>query len=47
MEGSPRESPASMVIPLVILALGAALAGFLGVPEGLSGGISRIISSIP
>jgi NADH-quinone oxidoreductase subunit L len=36
--GPPRESPASMVIPLVALALGAALAGFLGVPEGLSGG---------
>jgi NADH-quinone oxidoreductase subunit L len=36
--GPPRESPASMVIPLVVLALGAALAGFLGVPEGLSGG---------
>ncbi len=34
----PHESPASMVIPLVVLALGAALAGFLGVPEGLSGG---------
>jgi NADH-quinone oxidoreductase subunit L len=36
--GPPRESPASMVIPLVILALGAAFVGFLGVPEGLSGG---------
>ena len=36
--GSPRESPASIVIPLVVLALGAALVGFLGVPEGLSGG---------
>jgi NADH-quinone oxidoreductase subunit L len=36
--GPPRESPASMVIPLVVLALGAALVGFLGVPEGLSGG---------
>ena len=35
---SPRESPASMVIPLVVLAIGAALAGFLGVPEGLSSG---------
>ena len=34
----PRESPASMVVPLVVLAVGAALAGFLGVPEGLSGG---------
>ncbi|HSE38112.1 MAG TPA: NADH-quinone oxidoreductase subunit L [Blastocatellia bacterium] len=36
--GPPRESPASMVVPLVVLTLGAALAGFLGVPEGLSGG---------
>ena len=36
--GSPRESSAIIVIPLVVLALGAALAGFLGVPEGLSGG---------
>ena len=34
----PHESPRSMLIPLVVLALGAALAGFLGVPEGLSGG---------
>jgi NADH-quinone oxidoreductase subunit L len=36
--GLPRESPASMLIPLVVLATGAALAGYLGVPEGLSGG---------
>ncbi|HEX8185901.1 MAG TPA: NADH-quinone oxidoreductase subunit L, partial [Blastocatellia bacterium] len=36
--GPPRESPSSMVIPLVVLAIGAAFAGFLGVPEGLSGG---------
>jgi NADH-quinone oxidoreductase subunit L len=36
--GTPRESPASMVIPLVVLAIGAALAGYLGVPLGLSGG---------
>jgi NADH-quinone oxidoreductase subunit L len=27
-----------MVVPLIVLAMGAALAGFLGVPEGLSGG---------
>lgn len=27
-----------MVIPLIVLAIGAALAGFLGAPEGLSGG---------
>jgi NADH-quinone oxidoreductase subunit L len=36
--GSPRESPRSMVFPLVVLAAGAVFAGFLGVPEGLSGG---------
>ena len=36
--GPPRESPRSMVLPLIVLAIGAALAGFLGVPEGLSGG---------
>ncbi|HSB12198.1 MAG TPA: NADH-quinone oxidoreductase subunit L, partial [Blastocatellia bacterium] len=35
---SPRESPWSMVLPLAILALGAISAGYLGVPEGLSGG---------
>ncbi len=34
----PRESPRSMVMPLVVLAVGAALAGYLGVPEGVSGG---------
>ncbi len=37
--GPPRESPRSMVLPLVVLAVGAAFAGFLGVPEGLSGGV--------
>jgi NADH-quinone oxidoreductase subunit L len=36
--GPPRESPPSMVIPLVVLAIGAIFAGYLGVPEGLSGG---------
>ena len=36
--GSPHESPLSMVIPLVVLAAGAVFAGYLGVPEGLSGG---------
>jgi NADH-quinone oxidoreductase subunit L len=36
--GPPHESPPSMVVPLVVLAIGAVLAGFLGVPEGLSGG---------
>jgi NADH-quinone oxidoreductase subunit L len=36
--GPPHESPRSMVIPLVVLAIGAVFAGYLGVPEGLSGG---------
>jgi NADH-quinone oxidoreductase subunit L len=36
-EHTPHESPASMVVPLVVLAIGAALAGYLGVPAGLSG----------
>ena len=36
--GMPHESPASMVIPLVVLAVGAALVGYLGIPESLSGG---------
>jgi NADH-quinone oxidoreductase subunit L len=36
--GTPHESPASMVIPLVVLAAGAALVGYLGIPESLSGG---------
>jgi NADH-quinone oxidoreductase subunit L len=34
----PRESSASMTVPLVVLAVGAALAGYVGVPVGLSGG---------
>lgn len=36
--GPPRESPRSMTVPLVVLAIGAVFAGYLGVPEGLSGG---------
>jgi NADH-quinone oxidoreductase subunit L len=36
--GTPRESPRSMTVPLVVLAVGAIFAGYLGVPEGLSGG---------
>ncbi len=36
--GLPHESPRSMVLPLVVLAAGALFAGYLGVPEGLSGG---------
>ena len=35
---APKESPTSMVLPLVVLAAGAIFAGYLGVPEGLSGG---------
>ena len=31
----PHESPASMTLPLIILAIGSALVGFLGIP-GLS-----------
>jgi NADH-quinone oxidoreductase subunit L len=34
----PRESPRSMTVPLVVLALGAVLAGYINVPHGLSGG---------
>jgi NADH-quinone oxidoreductase subunit L len=36
--GPPRESPTSMVLPLVVLAAGAVFAGYLGVSEALSGG---------
>jgi NADH-quinone oxidoreductase subunit L len=36
--GPPRESPLVMTLPLIVLAVGAVFAGFLGVPEGLSGG---------
>src|SRR5262249_52451448 len=31
--GKPHESPPSMIVPLVVLAAGAALVGFLGVPD--------------
>jgi len=34
----PHESPPSMALPLVILAVGAVLAGYLNIPAGLSGG---------
>jgi len=34
----PRESPRSMTIPLIVLALGAIFAGYLNVPPGLSSG---------
>ena len=36
--GTPKESPLSMTLPLIVLALGAVAAGYFGVPEGLSGG---------
>ncbi|HST23549.1 MAG TPA: NADH-quinone oxidoreductase subunit L [Blastocatellia bacterium] len=36
--GPPRESPLSMTLPLIVLAIGAVFAGYLGVPEGLTGG---------
>jgi NADH-quinone oxidoreductase subunit L len=36
--GAPHESSTSMVLPLVVLAAGAVFAGYLGVPEALSGG---------
>ncbi|MCS6804494.1 MAG: NADH-quinone oxidoreductase subunit L [Acidobacteriota bacterium] len=35
--GPPTESPRVMTIPLIILAAGSALAGFLGVPAALGG----------
>jgi len=34
----PHESPTSMTVPLQVLAVGAALAGFLGIPAALGGG---------
>ena len=34
----PHESPKSMTIPLQILAVGAAVAGFVGIPAALGGG---------
>jgi NADH-quinone oxidoreductase subunit L len=34
-----HESPAAMTVPLVVLAAGSALAGLLGVPEFMGGGV--------
>ena len=34
----PHESPKSMTIPLQILAIGAVIAGFVGIPAALGGG---------
>jgi NADH-quinone oxidoreductase subunit L len=38
--GKPKESPLSMTLPLIVLAVGAVFAGFLGVPGGLSFGLT-------
>jgi NADH-quinone oxidoreductase subunit L len=35
--GAPHESPAAMAIPLVVLAVGSVLAGYVGVPHALGG----------
>jgi NADH-quinone oxidoreductase subunit L len=37
--GTPHESPRSMTVPLIVLAVGAVFVGYVGVPTGLSGGI--------
>jgi len=39
--GKPKESPLSMTLPLIVLAIGAVFAGFLGIPEGLSFGLTK------
>ena len=36
-EARVHESPATMTVPLVVLAAGSVVAGFLGVPEALGG----------
>jgi NADH-quinone oxidoreductase subunit L len=36
--GAPHEAPPSMAIPLIVLAIGSAVAGFVGVPHALGGG---------
>ena len=35
---TPRESPTSMVLPLIVLAIGAVFAGYLNVPRAFMGG---------
>lgn len=35
--GTPHESPRSMTVPLIVLAIGAVFAGYVGVPAALSG----------
>jgi len=42
-EGRVHESPATMTVPLIVLAAGSVLVGFLGVPEAL-GGSNRFVS---
>ncbi len=42
-EKKVHESPATMTVPLIVLAAGSLLAGFLGVPEAL-GGSNRFVS---
>jgi NADH-quinone oxidoreductase subunit L len=39
--GAPHEAPPSMAIPLIVLAIGSILAGYVGVPHAL-GGSNRI-----
>ena len=36
--GTPHEAPPSMAIPLIVLAIGSVVAGFVGVPQALGGG---------
>jgi NADH-quinone oxidoreductase subunit L len=36
--GTPHEAPWSMAIPLIILAIGSVVAGYVGVPHALGGG---------
>ncbi len=35
--GTPHEAPWSMAVPLIVLAIGSALAGYVGVPHALGG----------
>jgi len=41
IHGAPHDAPKSMAIPLVVLAIGSAVAGFVGVPHAL-GGSNRV-----
>ncbi len=42
--GTPHEAPWSMAVPLIILAIGSVLAGYVGVPHAFFGGQNRIES---